>query len=155
STYRPGAPGDASLTNDERTALVAKRYEIERLLEELISVFAQQPKVAKQVFTRVLTEEGVEVTSSYLHLFGESVVMDMLRDPSLQSDLNELMEYFAKNPVELTDDEKLELLRKLYNRTIAGKLVVMGSRSSNQFDFLADMDGQQILELIRNESLTV
>lgn len=31
----------------------------------------------------------------------------------------------------------------------------MGSRSSSLFDFLAEMDGTQILELIRTESLTV
>ncbi|CAM6055134.1 unnamed protein product [Sphagnum tenellum] len=79
----------------------------------------------------------------------------MLRDPTLQTDLNELMEYYAKNPVTLTDDEKLELLRNLHSRTIAGKLVVLGSRSTNHFDFLSEMDGLQILELIQSENLTV
>jgi flagellar motor switch protein FliG len=139
----------------ERMALFGKRIEIERLRDELMNVFVHQPKVAKHVFTRVLTEEGVETTAQYLDMFGESVILDMLRDPSLQSDLNELTEFYAKNPIELKDDEKLELLRRLHNRTVAGKLVVMGSRSSNLFDFLADMDGLQISELIRNESLTV
>ena len=145
-------PQEAS---NERATLVAKRYEIDRLVSELMSVFAQQPKVAKQVFSRVITEEGIETTAAYVHIFGESVVMDMLRDPSLQSDMNELMEFYAKNPIELEDDEKLDLLKKLHNRTVAGKLVVIGSRSSQQYDFLADMDGTQILELIRNESVTV
>ncbi len=142
-------------SRDEKLKLVAMRYEIERLTEELMSVFAQNPKVAKHVFSRVLTEEGIETTAQYIHIFGESVVMDMLRDPSLQSDLSELMEFYAKNPMELTDDEKLQLVRALHSRTVAGKLVVMGSRSSHLFDFLAEMDGLQILELIRNESLTV
>ena len=141
--------------SDSRRELVATRYEIERLTEELTGVFAQYPKVAKQVFSRVLTEEGIETTSQYLQIFGESVVMDMLRDPSLQSDLQELMEFYAKNPSEPKDEEKLELLRKLHNRTVAGKLLVMGNRSSNLFDFLAEMDGMQILELVRAESLTV
>ncbi len=150
----PSDLGDPTGPSD-RSALVAKRYEIERLTEELMAIYAQNPKVAKQVFSRVLTEEGVEVTSAYIQIFGESIVMDMLRDPSLQSDLNDLMEYYAKNPIELSDTDKLELLKKLHNRTVAGKLVVMGSRSSNLFDFLVDMDGQQIMELIRNESLTV
>lgn len=142
-------------TNEERTKLVAQRYEIERLKEDLMAVFAQNPKVAKHVFTRILTEEGIETTAAYIHLFGENVVMDMLRDPSLQSDMSELLEFYAKNPMDLTDEEKLELLKALHNRTIAGKLVVMGSRSSHLFDFLAEMDGVQILELVRNESLTV
>lgn len=141
--------------SEDRRKTVAVRYEIERIFEELISVFAQNPKVAKHVFSRVLTEEGVEVTAQYLQIFGESVVMDMLRDPSLQSDMSELMEYYAKNPQELKDDEKLELLKRLHNRTVAGKLMVMGNRSSNLFDFLAEMDGTQIMELVRNESMTV
>jgi flagellar motor switch protein FliG len=149
----PASSGEAAAT--DRATLLGKRYEIERLREELMNIFVNQPKVAKYVFTRVLTEEGVETTAQYLDLFGESVVMDMLRDPSLQSDLAELTEFYAKNPMELKDDEKLELLKKLHNRTVAGKLTVMGSRSSNLFDFLADMDGLQILELVRNESLTV
>ncbi|OFZ56071.1 MAG: hypothetical protein A2428_13975 [Bdellovibrionales bacterium RIFOXYC1_FULL_54_43] len=153
STYKPSSeslPG-----KDDRGALAAKRYEIETLLEELTKIFVQQPKVAKQVFSRILTEEGVEVTAQYIHMLGESIVVDMLRDPSLQSDISELMEYYAKTPIEITDDEKLNLLRALHNRTVAGKLFVMGNRSSNLFDFLAEMDGLQILELIRNESLTV
>jgi flagellar motor switch protein FliG len=149
----PAATGGGG--GDDRTATVVKRYEIERLKDELMSVFAQQPRVAKQVFSRVLTEEGVEITANYVHIFGESVVMDMLRDPSLQNDMSELMEFYAKNPIELKDEDQLELLRALHNRTIAGKLVVMGSRSSQLFDFLADMDGLQIMELVRNESLTV
>ncbi len=147
----PEAPGTTSVN---RNATVLKRYEIERLQSELMDIFAQQPKVAKYVFSRVLTEDGVEITAQYVYIFGESVVMDMIRDPSLQSDMNELMEFYAKTTFDLTDDERLELLKRLHNRTVAGKLLVMGSRSSHLFDFLSEMDGPQILELIRNESLT-
>jgi len=142
-------------TSNDRGARVSKRYEIERLMEELTTIFVQQPRVVKHVFSRVLTEEGIEICSAYIQLFGETIVMDMLRDPSLQSDISELVEFYAKNPMELEDDEKLDLLRKLHNRTVAGKLVVMGNRSSNLFDYLAEMDGTQVMELIRNESLTV
>lgn len=148
------APSSGS-GSDERMGKVQKRYEIERLVEELSSVFAQHPRVAKQVFSRVLTEEGVEVTAQYIHIFGESVVVEMLRDPSLQSDLQQLMDYYAKTPIEIEDEEKLDLLRRLHSRTVAGKLVVMGNRSSNLFDFLAEMDSTQISEMIRTESLTV
>jgi flagellar motor switch protein FliG len=152
----PAGAGTVSpMTSSERTQLVTKRYEIERITEELMSIFAQQPKVAKHVFSRVLTEEGVETTALYIQIFGEGVVIDMLRDPSLQSDVNELVEFYAKNPTEIPDDDKLELLRKLHNRTVAGKLVVMGSRSSHLFEFLSEMDGLQILDLVKNESLTV
>jgi flagellar motor switch protein FliG len=147
------SPGGGALgTNAQK---VAKNYEIHRMQEELTNLFAQQPKVAKQVFSRILTEEGVETTAQYIHLFGEGVVVDMLRDPSLQGDLSELMEYFAKNPIELSEDETLDLLKRLHNRAIAGKLVVLGNRSSNLFDFLVEMDAVQIMELVRTESVTV
>lgn len=146
----PAAPDKA-----DRNASLSKRYEIESLIDELNTVYATAPRVAKQVFSRILTEEGVETTAQYMSIFGESVVVDMLRDPSLQSDMAELMEFYAKNPIELSDDDKLDLLRKLHARTVAGKLAVIGNRSSNLFDFLSEMDGSQILELIRTESLTV
>jgi len=142
-------------SKDDRGATVAMRIEVENITKELMTIFVQQPKVAKQVFTRILTEEGVEITAQYLSIFGESIVIDMMRDASLQSDLSELMEYYAKTPVEIADDEKLELLRSLQHRTVAGKLMVLGNRSSNLFDFLAEMDSRQIDELIRTESLTV
>jgi flagellar motor switch protein FliG len=140
---------------DTRKAAVSKRFEIERLIEELTAVYAQNPKVAKHVFTRILTEEGLETTAAYIEIFGEAIVIDMLNDPGLQGDISELTEYYAKTPIDLDDEDKLDLLRKLHNRTIAGKLVVMGNRSSHLFDFLAEMDAVQILELIRTESLTV
>ncbi len=134
---------------------VAIRYEIERLQSELTQIFGEQPRVAKQVFSRILTEEGVEVTACYIELFGEAIVVDMLRDPSLQTDLSDLMEYYAKNPVEMDDNDKLELLKSLHNRTIAAKMFILGHRSTSLFDFLAEMDKLQVLELIRNESITV
>ena len=153
SSSEGGAPTEGR--SRPASKLLAVRYEIESLLDELTKIFAEQPKVAKLVFSRVLTEEGIEVTAAYITIFGESIVMDMLRDPSLQRDLNELTDFYAKNQIELDDEEKIELLKKLHNRTVAAKLIVMGNRSSNQFDFLVEMDGLQILELIKNESLTV
>jgi flagellar motor switch protein FliG len=155
STAGHSGPDPQAFTGDEKAALVARRYEIEHLRAELINLFAEQPKVARHVFSRILTEEGVETTSAYIHIFGESVVLDMLKDPSLQGDMAELMEFHSKNPTDLTDEDKLELLRKLHNKAIAGKLFVMGSRSTQLFEFLTDMDGLQILEMLKNESITV
>ncbi len=155
SESQAGSEGEDAPAGNARSSRVARNYEIDRLLEELTGIFGQQPKVAKHVFSRVLTEEGVEICSAYIHLFGEAIVLGMLRDPSLQRELSELVEFYAKNVIELDQDEKLELLRKLHNRTVAGKLVVLGNSSSNLFDFLAEMDAIQILELVRTESLTV
>jgi flagellar motor switch protein FliG len=152
---RTAGPDPSQFTSSESSALLARRIEIEQLRDELMRVFAEQPKVARHVFSRLLTEDGVETVSAYIHIFGESIVLEMLRDPSLQADMSELMEFHAKNSNELTDEDKIELLRKLHNRTVSGKLFVMGSRSSHLFDFLSEMDGLQIMELVRNESLTV
>lgn len=149
------APSEGSGPAPAGNTHVLRRYDIERLRDELMTIYAEQPRVAKYVFGRILTEEGIEVTSGYLSIFGESVVLDLLRDPSLQHDLNELMEFYARTPIELDDEERLDLLKKLHNRTVAGKMAVVASRSSLQFEFLAEMDGMQILELVRNESLTV
>ncbi|MFZ9596155.1 MAG: FliG C-terminal domain-containing protein [Bdellovibrionia bacterium] len=154
-TIARSAPQDGGGSLSENVNPISQRYEIERLHEELTAIFAQSPRVAKQVFSKVLTEEGVEVTAEYIHLFGDGIIVEMLRDPTLQSDLMELMDYYAKNPITLKDEEKFNLLKKLHSRTTAGKLVVLGNRSSNFFDFLSEMDGTQILELIRAESITV
>jgi flagellar motor switch protein FliG len=154
-TSTPFSTAATPQTGEERMASLNKRYEIERLKDELMQIFATMPKVAKTVFSKVLTEDGVEITAHYVHILGENVVLDMLRDPSLQADMAELMDFYAKNTFELTENDQLELLQKLHNRTIAGKIAVFGNRSSLLFDFLAEMDGLQILEMIRNESLTV
>src|SRR5690606_41616842 len=70
---------------------------------------------------------------------------------SLQRDVTELMEFYARNTFELADEEKLELLRRLHNVTVASKMYVMGNRSTVMFDFLVDMDDLQILELVRKD----
>jgi flagellar motor switch protein FliG len=152
-TGDPQATPTRSSSPDNKA--LGKRYEIDALTDELVRIYAEHPKVAKIVFSRVLTEEGVDVTAQYVHIFGESVVLDLLRDPSLQQDLSELLEFYARNTIEITEDERLELLRRIHNRTVAAKMIVFGKRSSNQFEFLVEMDALQILELIRNESLTI
>lgn len=141
-------------SGDTRSAL-RLRYQVDLLRDELMKIFSEQPKVAKLVFTKILTEEGVEETSKYIDIFGESIVVDMIRDSSLQGELSELTEYYARNQFDLPEEEKLKLLKKLHNRTVAAKMVTIGNRSTGQFDFLVDMDGLQILELTHNESITV
>ena len=142
-------------TSEEKAALIARRIESDRYFNDLTNIFSEQPKVAKHVFTHVLTEEGVETTAQYLELFGESVVMDLLRDPGLQSDLTELMDFYARNTFDINDEERLMLLKKLHHRTVTAKMQVHGSRSAALFDFLADMDAPQVIEMIKNESNTV
>lgn len=142
-------------TANDRGSVFARRIEAEHMFDELTNIYSEQPKVAKHVFTHVLTEEGVEVTAQYLQIFGESVVMDLLRDPGLQADLSELMDFYARNTFEINDEERFQLLKRLHHRTVTAKLQVHGSRSAALFDFLTDMDSPQIGEMIKNESMTV
>ncbi|MBS1959438.1 MAG: hypothetical protein JST80_08205 [Bdellovibrionales bacterium] len=147
--------GGEGLTSDEKATLIVRRVEADRLYDELVGIYSEQPKVAKHVFTHVLTEEGVETTAQYLEIFGESVVMDLMRDPGLQSDCTELMDFFARNTFDINEDERLSLLKKLHHRTVTAKMQVHGSRSATLFDFLAEMDAPQITEMVKNESNTV
>lgn len=92
-------------------------------LEELSRLFSEQPRVAKHVFSRILREEGIEVTAQYIEIFGEGIVLDLAKDPNLQTDLAELAEFYAKTQIDLNNEDKLELLKALHNRAIGGKIV--------------------------------
>ena len=154
-THSYGFGADSTLSSDEKGALIARRIEANRLHNELTNIFGEQPKVAKHVFTNVLTEEGVEELAQYLEMFGESVVMDLLKDPGLQGDCAELMDFYTKNTFDLTEEEKFSLLKKLHHRTTTAKMQIFGSRSATLFDFLAEMESIQIADMIKNESNTV
>ncbi len=156
TSHPSGASSDGgSLSTDEKANLIGKRFEADRLFHDLTNIFSEQPKVAKHVFAQVITEEGVESTAQYVEIFGETIMFDLLRDPGLQSDLAELMDFYARNTFEINDEERLVLLRRLHHRTVSAKMMVHGSRSATLFDFLAEMDAPQIFEMIKNESNTV
>ncbi len=147
--------GDSNLSSDEKGALIARRIEANNLHNELTNIFGEQPKVAKHVFTNVLTEEGIEELAQYLEMFGESVVMDLLKDPGLQTDCAELMDFYTKNTFDLTEEEKFSLLKRLHHRTTTAKMQIFGSRSATLFDFLAEMESIQISDMVKSESNTV
>jgi flagellar motor switch protein FliG len=154
-SYSFGGVNDPSLTTDEKSALIARRIEANNMFNDMINIFGEQPKVAKYVFTNILTEEGVEEVAKYLEMFGESVVMDLLKDPGLQSDCAELMDFYTKNTFDLSEEEKFNLLKRLNHRTTTAKMQIYGSRSATLFDFLAEMESIQIADMIKNESNTV
>jgi flagellar motor switch protein FliG len=139
------------LNQDLKPKIFSQRYEIERLREELLQIFIQSPKVTKLVFTRMLTEQGIEVCSKYLSVFGETIFLEMLRDPSIQSELTQLYEFYAKVEFKLTPEETLELLTKLEKQTVAAKLQTIGNQPRDWFQFLVEMDAHQVLDLIRGE----
>ena len=50
-------PGGLASPKDTGKSDLSTRYEIKRIQDELTNIYAQQPRVAKQVFTRILTEK--------------------------------------------------------------------------------------------------
>jgi hypothetical protein len=73
------------------------KMKIEGLREELLKAFVDNPKVARDTFSRMLQEEGVDQTARYVHLFGPMIIFDLMSDPSLQRDLNDLSEFYYKS----------------------------------------------------------
>jgi flagellar motor switch protein FliG len=159
----PPAPSTLSTTPPEEPSRLVRatkveptlRFQIQNLKDSLITLFVENPRVTKHVFTKILTEEGIETTAAYISIFGETVVMEILRDPSLQSDINHLIEFYATTPIELSDEDQIELLKKLQARSISGKLTILSQNNKSFFDFMSDLDPEQIYALIREESLPV
>src|SRR5208282_4310074 len=84
-----GDAGRAAITDTQRRDM-GLRMRNEELRNELVKVFLDQPRVAKETFSRLLQEEGVEDTSRYIHIFSHLVIFELLGDPNLQRDLYEL-----------------------------------------------------------------
>jgi flagellar motor switch protein FliG len=139
----------SSKGNDET---IGKRLEIQRLTEELLGIFIQNPKVTKIVFSNILMDDGIEVAAKYLKIFGEHVFLELLRDASIQREMNDLVAFYARATVEFDMDEELSLLRKLHSKTISGKITASVASSTLIFDFLSEMDANQVEELMRGES---
>ncbi len=146
---RTGAPED-HLKKD--LSLRLRRDELKR---ELIGVFLESPKVAKETFSRLLQDEGVEETSKYVHLFGHMVVFELLDDPNLQRDLYALSEYYHKSEHKFDIEEEIELLQSLRTRVTANEIRILSRKQLDKFDFLSKLDAGQIYNLIREEKAQV
>jgi flagellar motor switch protein FliG len=137
--------------SEEQRRDIGLRMRIEDLKKELIGVFVDQPKVAKETFSRLLQEEGIEETAKYVHIFGHMVVFELLGDPNLQRDLFELSEYYHKSEFEFNSDEEFKLLNALKTRVTANEIRVLTRKQMDQFDFLTKLDSTQIYNLISEE----
>ncbi|MBF0443527.1 MAG: hypothetical protein HQK54_16595, partial [Oligoflexales bacterium] len=125
------------------------------LKEELTELFMENPKVAKDTFSRILKDFGVEETAKYVHIFGQLIVFELLKDQSMQRDLYELSEYYNNSSFSFTPEEEYELLVKLKTRVTASEIRVLTSKSTEKFDFLNKLDAGQIYNLISDEKLVV
>lgn len=131
------------------------RLKVDELKNELIDVFLENPRVAKETFSRLLKEDGVEETSKYIHIFGHLIVFELLGDPSLQRDLYELSEYFHSSTFDFDIEEQLKLLQKLKTRCTASEIKVLTLKSSDKFEFLNKLDAGQIYKLIVDEKINI
>lgn len=141
-----------SSNEGSNTGKMGLKLKVEELRQELMQIFIEAPKVAKETFGRILLEDGVETTSHYLHLFGQVVVFELLDDPNMSRDLFELSEFYHKSNHIFTLEEELELLNTLKNKVTANEIRVLTRKTSDKFEFLARLDSNQIFNLIRDES---
>jgi len=139
-----------AMSEEQRKELVA-RVKCQEVREELIQVFMDVPKVAKETFSRLIQEEGIEETAKYVHIFGHIVVFELLADPNLQRELYELSEYFHKSEFEFEIEEEYRLIMTLKTRVTASEIRVMSRKQMDKFDFLTKLDAAQIFNLIEDE----
>lgn len=147
--------GSGSFSNGFAGGLTTElqhRLELDNLRDELIQVFIKHPKVARDVFGRMLRDEGIEQTARYVTIFGEVIVFELLGDADLKKDIATLAEYVHINLPTVPEEDKLQLLKNLKLRLTASKMRQMSSKTLDVFDFLKGKSGRQIYELVVDES---
>jgi len=139
----------ASLSvNDE----VAQMMNIQALRDELTQVFISQPKVAREVFARVLREDGIEFAAKCVSVLGEILVFDLMGDDDVKKEVALLAEYIHVNAPIVGSAEQLAVLRNLKLKMTAGKMRQMTQRTRDDFDFLKSYSPRQLYDLIADES---
>ena len=149
-----GEYSDKDKDNEEKEQL-ALLLKINELKEELVNLFMENPRVAKETFSRFLKEDGVENTAKYVHVFGHLIVFELLKDPNFQRELYELSEYYHNSEFNFTREEEYDLLLKLKTRCTASEIRIRTRRSSEKFEFLSKLDAMQVFSLIKDEKVQV
>jgi hypothetical protein len=134
--------------NDE----LAQRLNIQTLKDELTQAFISQPKLAREVFARVLREDGVEFSAKCVAVLGEVVIFDLVTDDDLKKEVALLAEYIHVSTPYVSDAEQLLVLRNLKLKVTAAKMRIMTQRTKEAFDFLRSQSARQIYDLIVDES---
>lgn len=129
-----------------------RQLEIDQLREELIQTFITRPKVAQEVFTRMIRDDGIEASAKYVTIFGEMIVFELLGDADLKKEIATLAEYIHVNLPTIELDEQLALLKQLKLRLTASKMRLLSTRTLDVFDFLKGKSARQVYELISDES---
>lgn len=146
-----GAIAGPNTVTGEMRKEITQRLKISELKDELIRTFLDQPRVAKETFSRLLQEEGIEQTAKYIHIFGHLVIFELLDDPNLQRSIYELSEFYHKTEFDFKPDEEYKLLIQLKTRVTANEIRVLARKQTDKFDFLLKLDPAQIYNLIVEE----
>lgn len=140
----------SGLSTDARKEM-SQRIKIADMKDELIKVFIDQPRVAKETFSRLLQEEGIEAAAKYVHIFGHLVIFELLGDPNLQRGLYELSEFYHKSDFDFKPEEEIKLLAQLKTRVTANEIRVLARKQMDKFEFLSKLDAAQIYNLLIEE----
>ncbi|MCX6119398.1 MAG: hypothetical protein NT027_17815 [Proteobacteria bacterium] len=144
-----------SWSGNVNEAKLSTKFKLENIRDEILRIFMENPKVAKDVFTRMLQEDGVDLTSKYVYIFGPMVVFELIQDPGLQRDIHDLSEYYHKSSFSFSDDQTLELLSGLKTKITASEIKLLSRKRAEQFDFLQNLDAPQIYMLINEEKTQI
>jgi flagellar motor switch protein FliG len=126
-----------------------------QLKQDLVQQFIEQPRVARETFTRILKDDGVAETAKYVHIFGQLIVFELLNDSSLKRDLYELSEFYHRSHFKFDQAVELNLLERLKTMVTASEIRLLANQSSDRFEFLNRLDPQQIYTLIADEKSRV
>jgi len=127
------------------------RIKADALKDEIFDIITRNPKVAREIFGRLIIEEGVEETSKYIHVLGNSAIFDLLNDPAHRRSLRDLSEYYQKASFDFGPEEETRILSGLKTKVLASELRVMTRKELDAFDFLTQLDGPQVFNLIMDE----
>ncbi|MDQ3235104.1 MAG: hypothetical protein M3Q07_25115, partial [Pseudobdellovibrionaceae bacterium] len=142
-----------SMQVSQEKALMALK--LSQLKQDLVQLFVEQPRIARETFTRLLKDDGVAETARYVHIFGQLIVFELLNDSSLKRDLYELSEFYHRSNFKFDQATELTLLERLRTMVTASEIRLLASQSSDRFGFLNRLDAQQIFSLIADEKARV
>jgi hypothetical protein len=148
----PARARPALLPHQSISDEVAQAMNIQSLRDELTQSFIAQPKVARDVFSRVLREDGIEFAAKCVSVLGEILVYDLMSDEDVKKEVALLAEYIHVNAPVVGDNEQLVVLRSLKLKMTAGKMRQMIHKTRDMFDFLKSYSPRKIYDLIADES---
>jgi flagellar motor switch protein FliG len=128
---------------------------LQQLKDKVNLVFIEQPRVAKVVFGKMLSDGYLDQVAKYAMILGEIIVFELVNDTSLKDEIQALSEILSKSTQRLPESEQIVLLQELELKITGAKVRVLAKHGKANFDFITSKSPDQIYELIHDESPTV